>query len=95
MKNNSYKLLIFDDHYSIVSDEAPDKLTRAATMVDVLMREISSKISHIDEKRVAVLVALQMANKVLSLEAQVQDAVQAHEKLIELVEKECIMLLRQ
>jgi cell division protein ZapA (FtsZ GTPase activity inhibitor) len=95
MKNNSYKLLIFDDQYSVVSDESHTQLNKAALMVDSLMREISSKVAHVDEKRIAVLVALQMASKVLALELQIEHTSEYHQTLVDRIEHECIALLRR
>ena len=77
-ENNSYKLLIFGDHYSVVSDESNAQITKAASMVDALMKEISSKASQVDEKRIAVLVALQMASKLLALESQIENTSECH-----------------
>lgn len=94
MKNN-YKLLIFDDQYSVVSDESQAHITKAAAMVDALMREIASKLSNVDEKRVAVLVALQMASQIAALESQIEHTSVCHKELADRVERECIALLRR
>ena len=94
MKNNSCKLLIFGDHYSVVSDESPTQLTKAASTVDALMKEISAKVPHIDEKRIAVLVALQLASKITSLESQAEQTEMRHKELVDRVEYDCIALLR-
>lgn len=91
---NSYKLLIFGDHYSVVSDESQSQLAHAASMVDSLMKEISSKVPHIDEKRVAVLAALQLASKIIALESQIEHTSVRHKELVDRIEHECIALLR-
>lgn len=90
MKNN-YKLLIFGDHYSIVSDDNPERITQASSRVDNLMKEIAAKAPQIDEKKIAVLVALQMASKALELEEQLEDIAAQHTRL----ENDCIALLRR
>lgn len=95
MKNNSYKLLIFGDHYSVVSDESQSQLTKAAAMIDALMKEISAKVPNIDEKRVAVLAALQMANKILNLESQIEHTTMRHKELVDRVEQDCLALFRR
>lgn len=95
MKNNSYKLTIFGDQYSVVSDESHANINQAAAMVDTLMQEISSRLSQIDEKRIAVLVALQMASKVLALENQIDLTSDRHKELVDRIENECIALLRR
>ncbi len=93
MKNSS-KLLIFGDHYSVVSDESQSQLTHAAAQVDALMKEISAKVPHIDDKRIAVLAALQLASKVIALESQIEHTSVRHKELVDRIEHECIALLR-
>lgn len=93
MKNNS-KLLIFGDHYSVVSDESQSQLAHAASKVDSLMNEISTKFPHIDEKRIAVLAALQLASTIIALEAQIEHTSIRHKELVDRIEHECIALLR-
>jgi cell division protein ZapA len=95
MKSNNYKLLIFDEQYSVVSDESQSHVHKAALMVDSLMKEIASKASQIDEKRIAVLVALQMASQIVSLELQIEHASERHTELAERIERECMSLLRR
>jgi cell division protein ZapA (FtsZ GTPase activity inhibitor) len=91
---NSCKLLIFGDHYSVVSDESQSQLAHAASMVDSLMKEISAKVPHIDEKRIAVLTALQLASKIIALESQIEHTSLRHKELVDRIEHECIALLR-
>ena len=51
-------------------------------MVDTLMEEISAKVSHVDEKRIAVFVALQMASKLFALESQIEHTSEYHKHLL-------------
>jgi cell division protein ZapA (FtsZ GTPase activity inhibitor) len=92
---NTYKLLIFDDQYSIVSDEPAMQINKAASMIDTCMRDIAAKLSHVDEKRVAVLVALQMASRILALESQLEGVSDHQKKLIDRIETECLAVLRR
>ena len=93
---NSYKLLIFGDYYSIVTDESQDQISKAAALIDSQLKEIASKISpsSVDEKRIAVLVSLQMASKVLFLESQLEQVSARHKELIDRIEHDCLALLR-
>jgi cell division protein ZapA len=93
MKNSS-KLLIFGDHYSVVSDESQSQLAHAASKVDSLMQEISAKFPHIEEKRIAVLAALQLASQIIALESQIEHTSLRHKELVDRIEHECIALLR-
>lgn len=92
---NTYKLLIFGDHYSILSDESQSHVAQAAAQVDALMKEISLKAAQVDEKRIAVLVALQLASKVLSLESHKESTDNRHQELINRIEQECLALIRR
>lgn len=92
---NTYKLLIFGDHYSIVSDESQADIAKAAAYVDALMKEISAKAAHVDEKRIAVLVALQLASKMLALESNKEYTDGCHKKLVDRLEQEYLALVRR
>ena len=92
---NTYKLLIFGDHYSIVSDESQAQLAKSAAQVDALMKEIAAKAAHVDEKRIAVLVALQLASKLLALESSKEYTDGCHKKLIDRIEQEFLALVRR
>ena len=88
MKNN-YKLLIFGEHYSVVSDESSAQINKAAALLDSLLKEAASKLSQVDEKRIAILIALQLVNKTLSLESQIEQAQLSCKELIARIEFEC------
>lgn len=94
MKNN-YKLSIFGDAYSVVSDESIAQVTQAASMVDSLMNEIASKVSQVDEKRIAVLVALQLASKYLALKSQLEETGLKHRQLINYMDQDCLSQFKE
>lgn len=93
MKPTSYKLSIGGDHYCIVSDESPDAIHKAALLVDSMVKEIATKASHVEEKRVATLAALQIATQLVLLESMVATNHQRQQKLVERLENECLALL--
>jgi|ERR1700733_5065847 cell division protein ZapA (FtsZ GTPase activity inhibitor) len=90
----SYKLSIFGEHYSVVSDESAQAVQKAAQLVDSIIKDIASKASHVEEKRVAVLAALQMASKIISLESAITDTQQRQAKLADRIDHECLAPLR-
>jgi cell division protein ZapA (FtsZ GTPase activity inhibitor) len=67
-----YRVDIDGELYSLVSDEGPEHIMQAAYQVDQLIREIAAKSSNstIDGKKIAVLVALQMANELIKLQKE-------------------------
>lgn len=94
MKTNNYKLSIFGEHYCVVSDESPDAVQKAALLVDGVIKEISAKAAHVEEKRIAVLAALQMASRIISLESAITENQARQHKLVDRMENECLALLR-
>lgn len=87
-----YKITIGDESYFLVSDEPEERLRMVARLVDTHMRLIAQQGHSDDPKRVAVLVALQCASKMVTAQELVekcqeyQDTLLAeiHEKLEQL-----------
>ncbi|MBN1549528.1 cell division protein ZapA [Candidatus Babeliales bacterium] len=69
-EKKKYTVKIFGDTYHLVSDEPERRVMQTADMVDAMMKEFASGSGMNDSKKLAVLVALQFANQVVSLEAQ-------------------------
>jgi cell division protein ZapA (FtsZ GTPase activity inhibitor) len=67
INGQGYKVSIFGDQYLLKSDEPGDQITKAAEMVDLLMREIVGT-TKLETKQVAVLAALQLAHRILAME---------------------------
>lgn len=61
-----YKVSIFGESYFLVSDESQEHIDAVAFLVDSYMREIAEKNQIAQSKRIAVLVALQLASKALA-----------------------------
>jgi cell division protein ZapA (FtsZ GTPase activity inhibitor) len=67
-EKKSYKVHIFEEHYVLVSDQSEAFVLKAAEIVDVAMKEISKQFSITDPKKIAVLSALRLADKLLNYE---------------------------
>lgn len=67
-EKKSYKVQIFEEQYVLISDETEDFVVKAAAMVDYYMQDISNKSSITDQKKIAVLAALRIADKLLDFE---------------------------
>ncbi len=87
-KPKTFKASIFGEVYSFITDEPEQQLQQAASMVDLLMREIAEKSNLVDSKRLAVLVALRMASRMVDLESQIAKRHQENERLIDLIDRE-------
>lgn len=78
-----YDVTVCSQVYSLVSDRPLDYIDQAAALIDSSLKELKISAPHIDEKRAAVLVALQMASKYLETEAA---QVSCHDQALQLVE---------
>lgn len=82
-----YQINIFNESYTIVSDEAEYTILKAASMVDSLMNE-AKKSGSVDSKKIAVLVALQLAGKIINLEEEYKRLKEEEIKLIKKIDLE-------
>lgn len=87
-EKKSYKIKIFEDQYTLISDESESHVIRAADIVDSLMKEVSIKSNSSDHKKIAVLAALRLADKLLNLEHIYNDEQLKKVALIDLIEHE-------
>jgi len=65
-----YSVEIFNQTYTLVSDEPEEHLVRVGAYVDGVMRDIARQAAMSDMQRVAVLASLQMASKLIRLEQE-------------------------
>ena len=80
-------ITIFDDSYTIVSDEPEEVFSQAVSLIDTLMTKISLQSKIADKKRVAVLSALHMAVRVKNLEVELASLKDKEQSLISSVDK--------
>lgn len=86
--SKKYRLTIFGDSYSIVSDEAEEIVVSCAQQVDTLMREIARGSQIAEAKRVAVLAALKLAAEISEREESLMQYRSEQRKLIDLLDRE-------
>ncbi len=85
------KVSIFGESYVIVTDESDEHINTVAQLVNNSMKEIADKAQIEDTKRIAVLVALQLASKFLSTNYVLNSYESTSQKLVNtfsLLEKE-------
>lgn len=83
-----YKITIGGESYFLVSDEPEERVLAVANLVDMSMKTIMQQGHSDDPKRVAVLVALQCASRMLA-SRELNEQYQAwHEKMLEQVTAE-------
>lgn len=85
-KNKHCKVHIFGDEYSLITNESEEHVKAAAAMVDALIKEIASKASVHQDKKVVVLAALQIASKMILLEQERADQKQQEERALALLD---------
>jgi len=67
-EKKSYKVQIFEEQYVLISDGSEGFILRASEMVDNVMKEVSQQSTITDVKKIAVLSALRIAEKLLNYE---------------------------
>ncbi len=82
-----YDVTVCGQAYSLVSDRPLDYINQAAALIDSSLKELKIKAPQLDEKRAAVLVALQMASKFLETEAAQLTCHDHALQLVELIQK--------
>lgn len=91
MGKRKVQIVINNVSYSFVTDETDEHLATAARSVDGLMRSIL-QAGIPDVSNAAVLVALQLASKVLKLEEKQQRQDEDNRRLVEKIERESLLL---
>ena len=94
MKNEkkSYRVQIFGDEYTVISDEPENQVIQAATLIDSLMHEIIQNAQLTDPKKIAVLAALRVASKLLDCEQSLATDNNKKVALVEYIEQELLAL---
>ena len=87
VETKKYKVDIFGDSFTIVTDESEKHVIESAKLVDSLMKEIAEKTNLTDIKKIAIFTAFQISSKLGKLESEVKDNKQIGEKLIGLIDK--------
>jgi len=91
-EKKSYKVQIFEEHYVLSSDESETLVLKAAEMVDLAMKEISHHFAITDVKKIAVLSALRIANKLLHCEREQSNKEQSMAALKDYIDQETSLL---
>jgi len=91
-EKKSYKVQIFEEHYVLASDEGEALVLKAAEMVDLAMKEISHHFAITDVKKIAVLSALRIANKLLHCERASDNKEQNMAALKDYIDQEISLL---
>lgn len=94
-KKKNYKVQIFGDQYTLVSDEAEDSLIKAATLVDEIMQSISKSYQIADSSKIAVLTALRIVHKSIILEEELDRNEQKMAVLVNLIDQDIFSLFHQ
>ena len=90
MKNSveNYTVSIFDDTYTLVSDEGSAAVALLAQRVDTLMREISLKTTCNDVRRVAVLALIKVCHQLQTLELELQQKNHEESQLVNYINQQ-------
>ncbi len=81
-----YKVVIHDKEYNIVSDELEEHIMKAAELVDSTIHTFTSASREIDQQKIAILSALQLASRLLQVEQQLVLRREQEDALVEWTE---------
>lgn len=87
-EQKKYKITIFDQVYTIVSDESENHVMQSASTVDAQMREIFDKARTLEHEKIAVLTALKLASRLLETERKIKSVQECEKDIIELIDRE-------
>jgi cell division protein ZapA len=90
IEKKKYKVDIFGDQYSLVSDQSPEHVMKVAATVDSLMNEIAQATHLTDGKKIAVLAALYVAEQNAALDLVARSEKERQNALIALIERESL-----
>lgn len=91
-EKKNYKVQIFEESYVLSSDESESLVLKAAEMVDACMKEISHHTTITDSKKIAVLSALRIAEKLLHFEREYSKEEEKKVTLKNYIEQELSLL---
>lgn len=83
-----YRAHIFGDTYAIISDEKEVLILEAVKIVDSVMREIADTSQVVDPKKIAVLTALKIATRALSVEAVMEQEKHLSSRIMNVLDRE-------
>ena len=72
MPRQSVRVHIFNQTYTLVTDDEPDAVQKLAHEIDELMSSIASRVSSGDSTRVAVLACMHLADKLHEAEKRLR-----------------------
>lgn len=85
--SKSYKVSIFGEIYSLVSDESEQHISEAANRVDGMMKEVAHATGVQDTKRLAVLVALRLMSSTLQNEVRIDGVVEHYREIAQKIDQ--------
>jgi cell division protein ZapA (FtsZ GTPase activity inhibitor) len=71
-QTNKYKVTIFGEPYTLISDESEQHIAESAKVVDGLMSDLAKRAGIADVKKLAVLVALQCSSQLQHSKSHVE-----------------------
>ncbi len=92
MVKNRVKVSICDIPYTLIGDEDESHIFRAAACVDTAMRAVL-ETENIEREKAAILVALQLASKVLKNEELLHRQTEESQRLLEKIERDLYLLI--
>lgn len=88
----AYKVQIFDEYYTLSSDEPEEFIIKTAHLVDTVMKDIDHQFVVTDQKKIAVLSAIRIASMFLKKEHEMLLDQNNQNALIHYIDQELSLL---
>lgn len=88
----SFKVTIFGNQYTLVSDEPQATILEAAATLDALMQELAGKYTLQNAQTIAILAALKSMSNARELQVTLEQHAIAHTSLIKEIEQSLRLL---
>jgi cell division protein ZapA len=85
-----YVVQIYEQEYTLVSDETKEHVLQSVCLVDEMIRSIANKSSQLDIQKAAVLTAVRLASDFYNLQQELQAIEVRQETLVQHIAQELL-----
>jgi len=83
-----YEVTILGELYTLVSDQSDEHIVSATNKINEIIREISQKAPHLEQKKLAVLAALKIASRLVECEYELEAVKNKSQALLDTIDRE-------
>jgi len=83
-----YEVIILGESYTLASDQNEEHIQAATHKVDEIVKEISQKAPHLEQKKVVVFAAIKVASMLIASEYNLKDVKSREQALLDKLDQE-------